>query len=70
MFTVPLSRLAELEAIGVELDWRPVRIGTTVEGVGISAGARRIDGAAVRNLAETHRRDARAYLAALCRMQP
>lgn len=47
VFTVPESRVAELERVP---GWSPLRVGRTEPGAGLWVGDRPVDGAAVRNL--------------------
>ncbi len=64
-FTVPADRRGALEGAAARLGWTPLEIGVVGEGAGLFAGARRIDGARVRNLALECRGNPAAHARAL-----
>ncbi len=68
VFTLPRDRLAALALVARELDWRPLALGRTVAGRGLTLNGRRLDGAAIRNLLAECGGEPRAYAEALCRL--
>ena len=69
-FAVPACRLHALEKAAGRLGWTPLEIGVAEEGTGLFAGARRLDGARLRNLTSECGGDLRAWTRGLRDLLP